>query len=115
MPFYMVYPDYDTTADAVKRHANEFKLPGPLLLDPRLELAQKTGATVTPEAVVVGAAGKVLYRGRINNRFQDLGRERNVTTRHDLREALLPVLAGKPVVVAETKAVGCFIPERKKK
>lgn len=113
--FYIVYPDPDVTIAEAKRHASEFKLAAPLLLDPQLELARKAGATITPEAVVVDTAGKVLYRGRINNRFQDLGKERNVTTRHDLREALLSVMAGKPVAVPETKAIGCFIPEPKKK
>ncbi len=113
--FYIVYPDPEVTAVEAKRHATEFKLSAPLLLDPQLELARKAGATVTPEAVVLDTAGNVLYRGRINNRFQDLGKERNVTTRHDLREALLSVMAGKPVAVPETKAIGCFIPEPKKK
>ena len=115
VPFYLVYPDPAVTAAEVKKHAAEHKLAAPLLLDPQCELARKAGATITPEAVVVGAEGKVFYRGRINNRFQDLGRERNVTTQHDLREALRAVLAGKPVAVPETKAVGCFIPEPKKK
>ena len=115
VPFYLVYPDPEVTAAEAKRHGAEFKLPGIGLLDPKITLARATGATITPEAVVIGPAGKVLYRGRINNRFQDLGRERALTTQHDLRDALRAVLAGQPVAAPETKAIGCFIPEPKKK
>ncbi|MCZ7644490.1 MAG: hypothetical protein M5U26_04270 [Planctomycetota bacterium] len=38
-------------------------------------------------------------------------KQRKEATRHDLREALDAVLAGKPVAEARTKAIGCFIPK----
>ena len=71
-------------------------------------LVKFVGATVTPEVAVV-AGGHVLYRGRIDDRFVDLGLERPAPTRHDLADALSAILAGKPVVPATTQAVGCFI------
>ncbi len=115
LPLYLVYPDPEVTAASARKHATEYKLPGVLLVDPKIELARGTAATIAPEAVVVDAVGKVVYRGPINNRFEDLGRERNVTTEHDLRDALWALLAGKSIAVAQTKAIGCFIPELKKK
>lgn len=66
-------------------------------------------AKVTP-SVVVEIGGRVLYRGRIDDRAAAFGVMRpNGPTRADLRIALDEILAGKPVTVAETVAVGCAI------
>lgn len=66
-------------------------------------------ATVTPEAVVVDRNGEIRYRGRIDNFYADLGKPRQQITQHDLADALNAVLAGKPVLHPETKALGCYI------
>src|SRR5258706_161747 len=71
-------------------------------------LAKFVGATITPEAVVY-AGGRVAYRGRIDDRYVDLGLERPAATTHDLAEALAAVLAGTPVPHPTTQAVGCYI------
>ena len=47
--------------------------------DPEQALVKFAGATVTPEAAVV-AGGRVVYRGRIDDRYVDLGRERPAPT-----------------------------------
>jgi hypothetical protein len=67
-----------------------------------------TGATVTPEAAVY-AGGRIVYRGRIDDRYVDLGRERLEPTVHDLADALAAVVSGKPVPNPVTQPVGCFI------
>ena len=74
------------------------------------KLADATGATITPEAVVVGQSGKVLYRGRIDNLYAGLGKPRRQVTEHNLRQALDEVLAGKTVTHPQTQAIGCYIP-----
>ena len=66
------------------------------------------GATITPEAVV-WAGGRVQYRGRIDDRYVDLGVERPAATEHDLADAITAVLAGTPVAHPQTQAVGCYI------
>ena len=76
-------------------------------------LVKMAGATITPEAVVLDARQRVVYRGRIDDRFVELGRERPAATRRDLRNALTAALAGKPVSPAKTQAVGCFIADMK--
>jgi len=78
------------------------------LRDPALALVKFTGVTVTPEAAIV-AGGKVVYRGRIDDRYVDLGRERPAATRRDLFDALSAIVAGKPAPQTTTQAVGCFI------
>src|SRR5579883_1574004 len=47
-----VHPDPDVTPEAAARHAKEYALDFPILLDPRQTLARRAGVRVTPEAVV---------------------------------------------------------------
>jgi hypothetical protein len=80
------------------------------VIDRDRSVARRAGATVTPQAVLSGADGRLLYRGRIDNRYDALGKPRRVVTRHDLRDAVDAVLSGRPVQTSETPALGCFIP-----
>jgi len=110
MAFRLVYPNPSEDARSIREHMTAYSYTGIFepFRDPKLELAKLTGATVTPEAVVV-VAGKVVYRGRIDDRYVDLGRERPAPTQRDLFEALTAIAAGKPAPHATTQAVGCFI------
>jgi thiol-disulfide isomerase/thioredoxin len=109
--FYLVHSDPDVTAADAKKHAGDYGFTCPVLIDRKHELAKRVGATVTPEAVVVGADGELLYRGRIDDLYVALGSRRYEATTHDLRNALDAVLAGKPVMTPRTNAVGCSISE----
>ncbi len=108
--FRLVYPNPAETAPAIREHMAAFAYAGATkaFRDPRHALVKFVGATVTPEAAVV-ASGHVVYRGRIDDRHVDFGLDRPVPTRHDLAEALIAGLAGKPVTPSTTQAVGCFI------
>jgi hypothetical protein len=108
--FRIVYPNPSEDAKAIGEHMAAYSYVGiaDAVRDPKLALVKFTGATVTPEAVVV-AGGKVVYRGRIDDRYVDLGRERPAPTRRDLFEALTAIVTGKAVAQATTQAVGCFI------
>ena len=108
--FYVVHADADTKPEAAAQHARDFQFQAPVLLDPSQRLVKLAGATRTPEAVVLNAEANVLYRGRINDLYAALGKRRARPTRHDLREALDAIDAGKPVANSETKVVGCHIP-----
>lgn len=111
--FFRVYADDSLSDEAIAKHGEEYKLNFPAVRDDDLELVKLTGATVTPEAVVYDREGRRRYRGRINNRFEELGRHRQVATEHDLRDALDALMAGKEPPRTETKAVGCYLPEVK--
>jgi len=106
---FAVQADTSVTAQVAARYAKEYRYRFPLLLDPSQVLVQLTGATVTPQAVVLTPDGRVLYRGRIDNRVADFGSQRGEATVHDLRDALDAVLAGKPVAAQFTKSIGCAI------
>ena len=108
--FLAVYSDPADNVAAVQKHDADYQIPYPGLLDPRQTLARQTGARSTPEAVILGPAGEELYRGRVDDRFVDLGKTRFRPQHQDLREALDQILAGQPVKNAVTKVLGCAIP-----
>ena len=114
--FCVVYADADITKDVARKHAEEYGYTCPAILDPEMKLARKVGATVKPEVAVLDPKGELLYRGRIDDLHTDFGKKRPQPTTRDLTDALDAVLAGKPVPVARTKAVGCYIdvPDPKK-
>ena len=108
--FRLVYPDPHEGTTEIRAHMAAFAYAGATdaLRDPKHALVAAVGATITPEAVV-WARGRVQYRGRIDDRYVDLGVERPAATTHDLADALTAVVAGRPVPNPETQAVGCYI------
>ena len=106
----LVYEDVEITKSAMQKHLSEYRFTAiPAVIDSRREVANRYHATVTPQAVVIDRRGEIRYRGRIDNFYAALGKPRQQVTAHDLRDALDAVLAGKPVPVPETKALGCYI------
>jgi peroxiredoxin len=91
-------------AAAVKAHAAEHNLTFTILKDPGNKIADKLGASVTPEAYFLDANNKLLYHGRIDN-----ARNPEQIETSDLRNALDAALAGKAIEKTEAKAFGCTI------
>ena len=108
--FRLIYPNPAETPAAIREHMAAFQYAGAAeaFRDPAHALVKLAGATVTPEAAVY-ADGRFAYRGRIDNRYVELGVERPAATQRDLADALEAVVAGKPVAAATTQAVGCYI------
>ena len=88
----------------VKSHAAEKHLTFAILKDDGNKIADRLGATRTPEAYVIDASGKLVYHGRIDNSQKLEG-----ITANDLREALDELLAGKPITKTGGAAFGCTI------
>lgn len=80
----------------------------PMLKDPGNRFADRLGAERTPEVFVFDTEGKLQYWGRIDDAY-GIGYAREKPTRHDLREALDDLLAGREVAVPTTRSVGCLI------
>jgi hypothetical protein len=93
----------ETAAQAVE-HEAAF----PFVKDFGGRWATALGITHTPEVVILDAERRLRYRGRIDDQYRP-GVSKPAPTRHDLREALDELLAGKAVRVAETPADGCPI------
>ena len=91
-------------AASVKAHASDKKLTFTILKDSGNKIADKLGATRTPEAYFLDANNKLLYHGRIDNSQNPSQIESN-----DLRDALDAALSSKPIQKTEAKAFGCTI------
>ena len=107
--FLLVHVDPSVGGERVREHARQFDLPGPIVLDPTHALTRRAGATVTPEAVVLDRAGQLVYRGRIDDAWAELGRRRTAPRTQDLRDAVAAALSGQPVPTPWPPAVGCVI------
>lgn len=103
--FTLVYPEPGATPYSVDQHKREYRLGAiPAVVDDRLERVRKAGVSVTPEAAVFADDGKLIYRGRIDDRQQSL-RVARVPEKQDLREVLLR----PPARLVSTRATGCAI------
>lgn len=88
----------------VKSHAAEKHLTFAILKDEGNKIADRLGATRTPEVYVLDAGMKLVYHGRIDNSQKVEGISSN-----DLRDALDEMLAGKPISKTGGAAFGCTI------
>ncbi|HEV8604641.1 MAG TPA: redoxin domain-containing protein [Tepidisphaeraceae bacterium] len=111
--FYLVYPDADESVPMIEKHLRDYSYPFAALRDPSHELVKLAGARITPEAGVFDSDGRLLYRGRIDDRYIDFGKARAAPTQKDLEQALEAILAGKPAPAAGGPAIGCFIADVK--
>ena len=91
-------------AAEVKSHATDKGLTFTILKDDGNKIADRLGATRTPEAYVLDANMKLVYHGRIDNSQRVEG-----ITANDLRDALDEMLAGKAVTKTGGAAFGCSI------
>ena len=109
--FYLVHVDPDVGIDEASAHAEAYGYDVPVLLDPRHDLVRELGATTTPEVAVVLPDGKIVYSGRIDNLYADLGVKRSGPLHRDLRDVLAGVVAGEDLPRVRTPPVGCAIPD----
>jgi len=104
--FIGINPNGGQTLDEMASYARDAKVPFPFLKDAGGKVARTLLFSVTPEARVFDRSGKLVYSGRIDDRYRRGGAtDPNVS--RDLKKALDEVLADKPVSASKTKPVGC--------
>jgi peroxiredoxin len=91
-------------AGEVKSHASDKGLTFTILKDDGNKVADRLGATRTPEAYLLDASMKLVYHGRIDN-----SQKIESITSDDLRDALNELLAGKAITKTGGAAFGCTI------
>lgn len=102
--FVVINANRTEPAAAVLEHAKQHNFPFTVYKDDNNVVADKFGATVTPETYVIDSTGTIRYHGSID----DSQNPSRITTQR-LRLALDAVLAGKEPPQTETKAFGCTI------
>ncbi|HEV3303891.1 MAG TPA: redoxin domain-containing protein [Planctomycetaceae bacterium] len=90
-------------------------IPFPVLKDLRQRIAERVGATRTPQVVVLDHDRRIRYRGRIDDQF-GFDPANHAASYHkphphqmDLERALDELIANRAVSVPETNAAGCLI------
>lgn len=107
--FWLVYPDKSDSAQDIRKYLTEYGYHLPALRDPEHALAKLGHAQITPEVAVFNRSHQLVYDGRIDNWYVDLGRSRPAPTTHELEDAIQAASAGKAVPRSEVRGVGCYI------
>lgn len=92
------------TAEQIKANTEERSYVFPVLIDKGNAVADKLGASVTPEVFLFDKDNKLVYRGAIDN-----DRTGEKITANYLRDAVEATLAGKTIAKTETASFGCGI------
>jgi thiol-disulfide isomerase/thioredoxin len=99
----MGYTDVGDSFEDMKTRAEYRHFNFPYLYDGETQkISTAYGPTATPHIFIFDSDRKLRYEGRVDNNMRE-----PLVTRHDAREALDALLAGKPVAVAKTPSVGC--------
>jgi peroxiredoxin len=93
--------DWESAAEVIE-HARKMGFGFQMVKDERHAIADRLGATATPEAFLVDASGRLRYRGWIKSKQES----------PDLQRAIEAVLEGRPVRRPETRPFGCAIDRR---
>lgn len=99
------YSKYNDSYEEMKLYARDAGFPFPYLYDGDHQVAAKAyGCLATPHVFLFDQQRKLRYVGRVDDsRFEDPA----TVTKHDLRNAVTELLAGKPVTTPQTIVVGC--------
>ena len=107
--FWLVYPSKSESPEAIRKHEQEYGYKIPALRDPQHVLVKESQVQMTPEVAVFDAGKRLVYHGRIDNLYEDIGRARSAATTHELEDAIAAALSGKSLAVDATHGVGCYI------
>jgi hypothetical protein len=107
--FWLVYPSKSESSESIRKHEREFGYKLPALHDPQHFLVKESQAQITPEVAVFDTSRHLVYHGRIDNLYEDIGRARSAATTHELDDAIEAAISGKTLPAGATPAVGCYI------
>lgn len=97
------YPE--DSFENMKKTAEEKDINFPYLRDETQEVAKAYKAVCTPDIFVYDEDRKLIYRGRVDDNWQDAAK----ASKHDLREALDTLLSGGKALEEQHPSMGCSI------
>lgn len=107
--FWLVYPDKSDTAEEIRKSVAEFGYHLPVLRDASHALVKSGHVQITPEVAVFDSNHRLIYDGRIDDWYVDLGRARPAPTTHELEDAIRAAASGSTLAHNEVRGVGCYI------
>jgi hypothetical protein len=111
--FWLIYPSKSESAEMIRKHERDFGYKLPALRDPKHILVMQSQIEITPEAAVFDRQHQLVYHGRIDNLYEDIGRSRPAATTHELQDAIQAALRGQDAPVKTAPAVGCYVSDTK--
>lgn len=104
------FPNRYSNEESIQTFKEKFDIPFPLKREFYQTKTKALRATITPEVVVYNEdTNRIIYQGRIDNSYYRLGRRRQVTTSHELRDVLEALRKGKIPKVNNQPPIGCYI------
>jgi peroxiredoxin len=97
------YPD--DSFESMQKVAMEWGMNFPYLFDESQTVAKKYDAVCTPDIYVYGEKRNLLYRGRIDDNWENA----DLVTQRDLKQAIDCILAGQEVPAKQVPSMGCSI------
>ena len=89
----------------MKEHAEEKSFPFPYCQDASQNVARSYDAACTPDPYLFNSEGKLVYRGRVDDNWEEPGK----AVHHDLRNAVEAALQNKPGSGKQYASLGCNI------
>jgi thioredoxin-related protein len=96
----------DDSMEEMKEHFSEMNYNTPYLVDTDSKLADAFGAKTTPHVYLFDSEMKLVYRGSINDKYENKSKE---ATKHYLKEAIEELGAGDDISNNDTREIGCSI------
>lgn len=107
--FWLVYPDKSESAQDIRKSLQEYGYQLPALRDPEHALVKLSHVQITPEVAVFDREHRLVYDGRIDDWYIELGRARSAPITHELEDAIRAALAGESMAHREVRGIGCYI------
>jgi peroxiredoxin len=99
-------PDYpEETLEKMGEYYDRYKMNFPYLFDETQKVARSYGAVCTPDIFVYDKNRKLVYRGRIDDNWQDS----SAVTKEELACALDKIIVGEDVSENQNPSMGCSI------
>ncbi|MES2645894.1 MAG: hypothetical protein V4717_03385 [Bacteroidota bacterium] len=97
--------DFNTVRGFRKIYKTDFDF----YIDSSMELTNYLQATVTPQVMLLNESMQLVYSGAIDNWAVTVGKKRLKATAYYALDAIENILRQQPVLVSQTKPVGCKI------
>lgn len=96
----------EDSMEAMQAHAKKAGYKMPYVVDENNKLADAFGARSTPHVYLFNEKMELVYRGSINNKYENKSK---VADKFYLKNAIKAMLTGEKIDPADTKEIGCSI------